>query len=132
MSITKTKKIYTQELLSSLKKEDIYSLLLFALYKLKEDPQYTTLTELCYLLNSEDLFKFLRYYGGMTITIPSSKDLLLVLDALKLFQFANIDGHDFLQGITELCNQDNFDKEELKEAYNKICEVTADYDFRRE
>ena len=35
------------EALRSMNKTDIYSLMLFVLYKMKEDPDYLTLTELC-------------------------------------------------------------------------------------
>ena len=66
------------ESLNALDKTDIYSLMLFTLYKIQDLPQYSTLSELCYILDSSNLVKFLSYYGGMTITIPKLKDLRLV------------------------------------------------------
>ena len=122
-------KVY--EALNSLKKEDVYSLMLFTLYKLKDDPQYLTLTELCYLLDGESLIKFLRYYGGMTITIPESRDLRLVLEGLKLFQYVKVNGGDFAQGLSALSGGE-FTTAEIKEIYAKLCEVTAEYDFSRD
>ena len=37
--------------------------MLFALYKLKDLPEYLTLSELCYVLDSSNLPKFLSYFG---------------------------------------------------------------------
>lgn len=122
-------KIY--DALNSLKKEDIYSLMLFTLYKLKDDPQYLTLTELCYLLDGDSLMKFLRYYGGMTITIPETKDLRLLLQGLRLFQYVQVNGGDFAQGLSALVGGE-FTAAEIKEVYAKLCEVTSEYDFNRD
>ena len=58
------------EALNSLNKTDIYSLMLFTLYKLHDDPEYTTLTELIYLLDRDSLAKFFKMYEGMTIKVP--------------------------------------------------------------
>ena len=50
--------------LDSLDKDDIYSLMLFALYKLRDMPEYLALSELCYVLDGSNLPKFLTYFGG--------------------------------------------------------------------
>ena len=48
--------------LNSLNKDDIYSMMLFILYKLKDSPDCLALSELCYIINNDSLNKFLRYY----------------------------------------------------------------------
>ena len=83
------------EALRSMNKTDIYSLMLFVLYKMKEDPDYLTLTELCYILDGENLVRFLSYFGGMTIKVPESRDLRLVFQALRLYQFVNLEQGTF-------------------------------------
>lgn len=116
------------EALNSLNKEDIYSLMLFTLYKMKDIPDYLTLTQLCYILDGDSLNRFLRYYGGMTITIPTEHQLKLVLQALSLYQYVNLESGDFESGLKAVVSHE-YDKDEVKEIYAKIIEVLADYEF---
>ena len=71
--------ITIREQLDSLKVTDIYSLILFTLYKLKDIPEYSTLSELAYILDKKSLLNFFEYFGGTTITIPTLKDFKLVI-----------------------------------------------------
>ena len=118
------------EALRSMNKTDIYSLMLFVLYKMKEDPDYLTLTELCYILDGENLVRFLSYFGGMTIKVPDSRDLRLVFQALRLYQFVNLEQGTFEEGLRAATTEE-FDKEDIKKMYAKICEAVANYDFGR-
>ena len=45
--------------LNELEKQDIYSLILLTLYKLKEVPGYAILSELVYLLDNDSFMRFL-------------------------------------------------------------------------
>lgn len=116
------------EALNALNKEDIYSLMLFTLYKMKDIPDYLTLTQLCYILDGDNLNRFLSYYGGMTITVPTEHQLKLVLQALSLYQYVNIEKGDFETGLKAIVAH-NYDIDEVKEIYVKIIEVLADYEF---
>ena len=77
--------------LETLKKRDIYSLMLFALYKLQDIPEYSSLSELAYILDKDNLFNFLSMYGGMTITIPTVQEMQKMLDALLLYEKIHFD-----------------------------------------
>lgn len=126
----KTNKRLTQvrTALDSLDKEDIYSLMLFTLYKLRDMPEYLTLSELCYVLDSANLPKFLSFFGGMTIQIPTLKDMKLVLAALKIYQYVNVDQGDFEEALkASLTDEINVD--EVKDTYVKVCEVMSNYEF---
>ena len=72
--------------LEQLDKKDIYCLILFFLYRLKEIPEYSTLSELIYILDNESFIKFLNYYGGKTIKVPNVDDLSIILDALLIYE----------------------------------------------
>lgn len=122
------------EALATMNKTDIYSMMLFVLYKLKNQPDYLALSELCYLLDGDDLTKLLSYYGGMTITIPTMRDLRLVMQALYLYQFVNLNGGDFREGMKMILNSDasaEFSADEIKKTYTKILEVLDNYEFDR-
>lgn len=116
------------EALNNLSKEDTYSFLMFTLYKLKDDPRWTGLSELCYLLDGDSLAKLLTYYGGMTITIPTLKDFRLMLKALSLYDLVNLQGHDFDCSMKTIMDAE-FQEEEIKETYKKVLEVVSDYQF---
>lgn len=116
------------EALNSLKTEDIYSILMFTLYKLKDNPNYLALSELCYLFDREALTKFLTYYGGMTITLPTLRDLRLLLEGFTLYQYVNVQGKPFEEGLKALSCAD-FTADEVKETYAQIVEVISNYEF---
>ena len=116
--------------LNALNKTDIYSLMLFTLYKMKEVPEYSTLSELCYVLDGDNLSKFLSYFGGMTITIPTLSEMRLLVQALLLYQYVNIEEGEFNEALKALA--DEFTEDQIKEVYDKVVEVIRDYDFRRE
>lgn len=120
------------EALHTLNKTDIYSMMLFTLYKMKDDPRYSTLSELAYIIEGNNLTNFLDYFGGLTITVPTLRDMRKITQAMLLYQYVNIEEkEDFKDAITVVCG-DEFSKDEIKEAYDKILEVMSNYDFSRD
>lgn len=118
--------------LQNLSKNDIYSLMLFTLFKLKDDPKYSTLSELCYILDGDNLTRFLKYFGGLTIKIPTIRDMRLLTQSLLLYQYVNIDENaDFKKALEAVCG-DEFTADEVKESYSKLLEVVSEYSFNRE
>lgn len=118
------------ESLNALNKTDVYSLMLFTLYKLQDTPEYSTLSELCYVLEGDNLTKFLSYFGGMTIKVPTLRDMRLLLQGLLLYQYVNIEEGDYKEALKALA--DEFTEEEIETIYEKIVDVTKNYDFRRD
>ena len=116
--------------LNSMNKDDIYSLMLFTLYKMKDIPDYLTLSELCYVIDGNNLARFLSYFCGMTITIPTLKDLRLVLQGLTLYQYVNVEGGSFEDGLKAVIG-DEFSPDQIKEIYAKIVEVVSNYEFSK-
>ena len=114
--------------LDQLDKDDIYSLMLFALYKLRDMPEYLALSELCYVLDSDNLPKFLSFFGGMTLQVPTLKDMRLVLASLKIYQYVNIEHGEFEEALTASVT-DEMSVDEVKDIYVKICEVMKNYEF---
>lgn len=117
------------ESLNSLNKTDVYSMLLFTLYKMQDLPEYSTLCELCYVLDNDNLTKLLAYYGGMTIRIPTLQELRLVVQALLLYQYVNMENGDFSEALDAIGLE--YPVEEVKKVYQKLCDVIANYEFER-
>ena len=118
--------------LDNLTVTDTYSLIMFALYKLKDDPKYSTLSELTYLLDRQGLLALIEYFGGMTITIPSASELRKLLISLTLYNYVNIEKSLDLNKALKDFEKKGYDKNELLENYTNIVNVMSKYDFGRE
>ena len=111
--------------LDNLKNSDILSFILFTLFKLRESNEYSAISELAYILDKENLFRLCEYFGGLTITIPTVDDLEILLNALLLYKYVDIDKIDFEEAYLNI--KDGIDKLELKKCYLKIKELLRDY-----
>ena len=117
--------------LNELSAKDIYSMTLFALYKLKDNPQYATLSELVYVLDKDSLFNFLSVFEGLTIKVPKLSELQEVVYGLMLFTLVNVQGIPYDEAFTQVYLP-TLDKEALKRSYETICEVIDVNEFKRE
>ncbi len=117
--------------LEELDKKDIYSLILFILYRLKEIPEYSTLSELVYILDNENFIKLINYYGGKTIRIPKVDELSTILNALLVYEREqNTD-----LPLSDICKDIGISKKEIPEILKilqLIPQLIDNYDFKRE
>jgi hypothetical protein len=118
-----------KEKLDSLQLTDVYSLMLFSIFKMKDVPEYSTLSELAYILDRESLFNFLEYYGGTTIRVPTLQEFNQIIRALLLYQAVNLEDVDFNKAFKTL--EPEFQTNDTKETYFKIVKILDKYDFRR-
>ena len=79
--------------LDNLKMTDTFSLILFVLYKIRDVEEYSTISELAYILDKDALLDLCEYFGGMSIKIPSIDELESIINSLLLYQYINIDGY---------------------------------------
>lgn len=117
--------------LNELSTKDIYSMTLFALYKLKDNPQYATLSELVYVLDKDSLFDFLSVFEGLTIKVPKLSELHEVVYGLMLFTLVNVQGIPYDEAFSQVW-MPTMDKEALKKSYETICGVMDVNEFKRE
>lgn len=118
----------TKDRLATLKDTDIWSLVLFALYKIRSVAEYSSLSELVYILDKNSVLKLCEYYGGMTIRIPTIEELEYLVYVLVLYQYVNIENIEYDDAIKQI----GFKSSELRRVkadYNKICEVLSKYEF---
>lgn len=120
----------TLEKLNTMNEEDVYSLVLFALFKLKDIPEYSSISELSYLLDSKNLLNLLEYYGGTTIRIPTIKEFKLVIQGLLLYQYTQVSNLKYEEAI-KLIDLSCCSKKEVNECYNKLLEILSNYEFSR-
>ena len=91
--------------LSKLNDRDLYSLILFALFRLRNIPEYATLSELVYILDEKSMIKLCEYFGGLTIQIPTIDELESIVYSLLLYQDVNINGESYATAV-ERINKD--------------------------
>lgn len=112
----------------NLQKEDIYSILLFVLYKLNTENEYSSLSELAYVLDEKNFLKLCEYFGGTTITIPTINQLQELIQGMLLYQYVQVE-HIPEDQAEKLIKQSNADMRRVRENYNKIREVLTNYEF---
>ena len=110
---------------------DIYSLMLFALFKMRDIKEYSTLSELVYTVDKKSLFNLLENFGGMTITLPTKGELQILINALLLYQLVDIENQDYNEALDSL-DVKNFAKKDIETIYFKLREILESYDFTRE
>ena len=119
-----------KEELAKLKDIDVYSLMLFAMFKLRDIPEYASLSEMVYILDKDSLLKLCEYFGGLTIKIPTIEELESIIYSLVLYQFVNIDGMDYDDAV-KIIGHKSSQLRQVKSDYVRICDILDKYDFSR-
>lgn len=114
--------------LNKLTESDIYSLMLFALYKTTELPEYSSLSQLSYILDKANLLKLCEYYGGTTIRIPTITELETLLNSLLVYQLVDIEGKS-LETVLDDMRVKNGSNLDIKRNYYVIKELLSKYNF---
>ena len=117
--------------LNALHISDIYSLMLFILYKIQEIPEFAVLSELCYLLDGSNLTRLLTYFAGKTVTFPTEKEMATLSSALLLYQYINLDGNTLVEGLSKLKNLTQKQKDTTVDLYLKILPIMKQYNIDR-
>ena len=121
---------FIKDSVESLKETDIYSLMLFSLYKMRDIPEYSTLSELVYILDKKNLLNFLECFGGMTITIPTQNELKIIINALLLYQLVDVENKDYNKSLNSL-DVKAFNKKDIEVCYVKLKSILENYNFKR-
>ena len=120
-----------KESLDNLHLSDVYSLMLFALYKVQEIPDYAVLSQLCYLLDGSNLNRLLTYFEGQTITFPTKEEMSIMTNALLLYQYVQIDGLTYPEGDAKLEGLKASERKKVLDLYLKLLPVMANYNIDR-
>ena len=114
--------------LNNLKERDLYSLSLFSLYKLTGVPEYSSLSELVYVLDKDNLLNLCEFFGGQTIRIPTIDELEALVYSLLLYQYVNVDKVEYKDAI-KLIGHESKDLRAVKANYRKLVEILKNYNF---
>ena len=117
--------------LNSLHLSDIYSLMLFILFKVQDIPEYAVTSELCYLLDGANMTRLLTYFAGRTITFPTEAEMKIVTNALLMYQYINIDGDTFTAAQNKLEKLTKKEKDKVTELYVQLLPIMKQYNIDR-
>ena len=117
--------------LNNLHLSDIYSLMLFILFKVQEIPEYAVTSELCYLLDGANMTRLLTYFAGKTVTFPTESEMTVVTNALLMYQYINIDGETFTGAQNKLGDLTKKEKDRVTELYVQLLPIMKQYNIDR-
>ena len=120
-----------KEDLTRLNEVDTYSLILFVLYKLKDIPEYSAISELAFVLDKTNLLRLCEYFGGLTLRIPTVDELEEIVQSLLLYQYVDIDNMYFDDAL-KLLGDKSADIRIIRKNYNKIKQLLENYTFTHE
>lgn len=117
--------------LDTLSLSDVYSLMLFILYKVKDISEYAVLSELCYLLDSRSLTRLFTYFAGKTITIPTESEFKVLTNAMLMYQKVNLERKSFTDAMDSLQNLTSKEKTNVTDLYVQIIDIINNYNINR-
>ena len=100
--------------------------MLFILFRVRELPEYSTLSEMAYILDKDSLLKLCEYFGGMTIQIPTINELQSILYSLTLYQYINVENISYEVAIEKIGQPAGLNIKQIKADYIKICDIMKD------
>lgn len=113
--------------LDMLKLNDIYSLMLFILYKTQEIPAYATLSKLCYLIDGNSLSRLMTYFAGQTVTFPTEAEFVTLTSALLMYQYVNIEGMSYADAMNTFDDLTPKQKDAVSNLYLEIIPIVNQY-----
>ena len=102
--------------LKILNEEDILNEILYLIYKFNDEPKYSTISELIYVLGKDSLYRLCSVLGGCDIKVPTLLELKLFSGALYVYSEMKNKGVDFDDAFKQL-DLDN----SLRKAILAIC-----------
>lgn len=118
-----------KDMIDKLNTDDIYSMSMFMLYKLIDDPEYSALAELPYLVDRKSLLSLCTCFGGHTIKIPTIRELYSIMHVIILYQYVHNDNISFEEAFNKLGYKTE-DVRKLRHIYNKLSKVLEKYEFK--
>ena len=115
------------ENLELLKEKDIYSLLLFIIYALKDVPECKILSNLAFLLDTDSLLNLLQYFGGTTITIPTTAELSVIAKCVYLYKLVILDKIDLSNALLKINFISEQEKTDVLNIFNNVCLILKDF-----
>ena len=120
----------TSKNIGLLKNKDIYHILLYAIYKCTDDPDYSIISELIYAMDEKSLLNFCSIFGGCTIKVPTIDELKVYTNGLLVYQLI-MEGKSFNDAFKETGLSSKYKKDIVK-IYTALKDIIDEYEFRED
>lgn len=114
--------------LKSLDEQQLFTTMLFVLYKLSDDPNYSAMSKLSYALDKESFLNLCEIFGGTCVRIPTLEEVNHVAKAFLLFQYINIDKMEYEDAVKKVFQKDE-DSTDVTVIYGDLCKILQGYSF---
>ena len=81
----------THKELQKLDQKDTYAIICEKLFTLKDNPKYSVMSELAYLLDKTSFINLVKYFGGLSIDIPTPEEFKQTRRLILLYQYFHIE-----------------------------------------
>lgn len=105
--------------------------MLFLLYRVKNVPEFAVLSELCYLLDGNNLTRLFTYFAGKTVTFPTEEDFVILTNALLMYQYINLEGDTLVAAQARLPKLTAKQKEKATSLYLQVLPEIKKYNLDR-
>lgn len=86
--------------LNGLEREDVFAVASALLFSLKDTPKYSVISELFYILDYENFLRLIKYFGGMTLKIPTTEEISETMRVLLLYQYTEVEEMDWQEAMS--------------------------------
>jgi len=112
--------------LNNLREDDLITIILYCLYKFTNDPKLSTVSELAFTLDKDNLYNLCSTFGGTTLRVPTLDEYKKIVKVMLVFEYINRDGLSFSEACSK-AGVDNLD-EEIISIYSIMNEVLESYE----
>lgn len=116
----------TPQDLSNISSEDAYSLAILLLSMVKDDPSYSSLGELPYIINHQAFIDLIRYYEGQTIRIPTIAEVKKMMRVLLTYQYYLVEKYPWHEAIV-MAGYDESESRSAERYLRNFMDVLAKY-----
>lgn len=120
----------TSKNIGLLKNEDLYHILLYAIYKCTDNPEYSVISELIYAMDEKSLLNFCSIFGGCTLKVPTIDELKTYTNGLLVYQLMQ-EGMSFNDAYKETGMSNKF-KKDVAKIYTTLKDIIDEYEFRED
>lgn len=106
--------------LQKLNQKDMYAIICETLFTLKDNPKYSVMSELSYLLDKDSFINLVKYFGGTSIDIPTIDEFRKTIKLILLYQYFHIDNLSWKNSLEKA----GYDMYETRQAQKQLIEFT--------
>ena len=117
------------DIISKLTEIDTFSILCSLLYELRPIPEYSLISELCYMINDQkSIEKVFSYMAGKTVVFPTKEEFSNRIKVLLLYQFAEVEKRPWKDALL-LAGYKTSNGKKAHNDLDKLKQTLAKYNF---